>query len=144
MPATQSRYTALAVHWADRPDHPEFLAVEGRLLLFDTLEIARQTVPRFGSGRQEVWDAAREVIQFLPAALPHSGAFNRISLYPGYDPYDVPNGFRAKGVYSEGRGRDWRSHIYWRHALEALVAWADQINARVGDACPSQEKGAAL
>ena len=131
MPSSQSRYTAAAVHWADAPDHPEFLAVEGKILLFDTLDIARQTIPRLGSGRMERWDSDQESLTLLPELPAGSGGFNKISLFHGYDPYDVPNGFRAKGVYSEAVGRDWRHHIYWSHALKPLIAWADALNARL-------------
>jgi hypothetical protein len=122
MPDSNSRYAAVGVHWADRPQSPEFLAVEGRLVLFDTAEIARQTLPRLGAGRSESWDASQETVHFTPAV---AGGFNALSIFTGYDPYDVPNGFRAKGIYSEAKGLDWRRHVYWRHVLEPLVAWAD-------------------
>ena len=119
-----SRYAAVGVYWADRPETPEFLAVDGRIVLFDTLEIGRQTIPRLGSGRAESWDAKQETVSFSP---PQNKGFNRLALFSGYDPYDVPSGFRARGIYSEAAGRDWRSHVYWRHVLEALIAWADGV-----------------
>lgn len=120
-----SRYTAIGVYWADSPGTPEFLAVEGKVVLFDTLEIARQTLPRLGAGRADLWDLSREQITFVPSS---PTGFNRLALFTGYDPYDVPNGFRSKGIYSEAAGRDWRSHVYWRHVLDTLIAWADGVN----------------
>jgi hypothetical protein len=120
-----SRYAAVGIYWADRPDTPEFLAAEGKVVLFDTAEIARQTLPRLGAGRAESWDAARETVTFSP---PVSNGFNRLAVFTGYDPYDVPAGFRSKGIYSEALGRDWRSHVYWRHVLDVLIRWADQVS----------------
>lgn len=119
-----SRYCAVGVYWADRPDAPELLAVEGRMVVFDTLEIARQTLPRLGGGRPEIWDAAKETVSFLPIA---PTGFNRLAIITGYDPYDVPTGLRSKGILSEAHGRDWRRHVYWRHVLEPLIAWADAL-----------------
>ena len=124
MPASERRYVAVGVYWADRSDRPEFLAVEGRLVVFDTAELASQVLPRLGVGRIEQWDAARETLAFTP--LVRRG-FNRLALFTGYDPYDVPNGFRALGIYSEAEGRDWRHHVYWRHVLETLIAWAEGL-----------------
>ena len=120
-----SRYAAVGVYWADRPETPEFLAVDGRMVVFDTAEIARQTLPRLGAGRAESWDAARETVSFAP---PLVTGFNRLAIFTGYDPYDVPNGFRSKGIRSEARGLDWRWHVYWRHVLDPLVAWADGLD----------------
>ena len=120
-----SRYCALGIYWADTPETPEILAVEGKVVLFDTVEIARQTVPRLGCGRQEIWDVSRETLRFEPET---KSGYNRIALITEYDPYDVPNGMRAKGIRSEARSLDWRWHVYWRHVLEVIITGRTHLN----------------
>ena len=122
-----SRYAAVGIYWADRPETPEFLAVDGRMVIFDTAEIARQTLPRLGAGRAESWDAAQEVVSFSPHHK--SVGFNRLAIFTGYDPYDVPGGFRSKGIRSEAHGLNWRWHVYWRHVLDPIIAWADGLTS---------------
>jgi hypothetical protein len=110
MPASLSRYCIVLVHYADRPGGSgQPLCVEGKVVIFDTLEQARDVVPRLGGARMEAWDRDREVIYFTP--LVRTG-FNKLTIATGYDPYDVPNGWRAMGVYSEAAGRDWRHHCH--------------------------------
>jgi hypothetical protein len=124
MPATERRYCCVGVHWADAPDSPEILMVEGKVVVFDTLPLAREVIPRLFSGRQHAWDATQEVLFALE--LSRTG-FNRLSIFTGYDPYDVPGGMRSKGVWSEAEGRDWRYHVYWNHELDVLLSWADTM-----------------
>jgi hypothetical protein len=125
MPNSENRYVVLGVYWADNPDTPEFLAVEGKIVVFDTLWTAQSFVPLLGSGRATHWDAAKEDCRFSP--LVRRG-FNRIAIFTGYDPHDVPNGFRAKGIYSESATREWKNHMHWGEALTPLQAWADKLN----------------
>lgn len=129
MPATDRRYCVCGVHWADAPDAPEFLAVDGKIVLFDTLEQARDVLPALGRGRFSAWDADRETLFFTPLVRPGEG-FNRLAIWTGYDPFDVPNGFRSKGVWSEAQGRDWKHHVHHREVLPVLLAWAQKFETR--------------
>ena len=131
MPATERRYCIIGVHWADNGDKPELLAVNGQIVIFDTANIARETLPRLYAGRRHVWDAAEETLTAIDFSV---AGFNRLSIWTGYDPYDVPNGFRQKGIYSEAESRDWKHHVYWRHVLPELLAWADDMEAKRLDA----------
>lgn len=117
-------YCVIAVHWADSPGGFEFLAIDGQIVIFDTLSIAQETLPRLMAGRLHRWDAEKEILYCLDLS---PGGFNRLAIWTGYDPYDVPNGFRARGVYSEAHGRDWRHHVLWAHTLSGLLAWADSF-----------------
>jgi hypothetical protein len=128
MPATDRRYCIVGIHWADCPDKPEILAIDGQVVVFDTVAVAQNVIPRLGAGRIEHWSADRETLLFSP--LCKVGGFNRLSIWTNYDPYDVPNGFRAKGVYSEAEGRDWKHHAYWHHVLPAILAWADDLSVK--------------
>lgn len=124
MPATDRRYCVVGIYWANNPTTPEFLAVEGKIVVFDTVQCAREVIPSLAPGRVEYWDVTQEICAFSPLSRQ---SFNRIAIFTGYDPYDVPSGFRSKGVWSEGEGRPWRRHVYWRHVIEILTAWGDRL-----------------
>lgn len=125
MPATDRRYVTVGIHWADNPDNPEFLAVEGKIVIFDTLAEAQEILPALMPGRLHLWDGEQETL--YACDLQKTG-YNRLSIWKGYDPYDVPNGFRSKGVYSEGEGRDWKYHVHMSQVIRALLKWADDMN----------------
>jgi len=126
MPASLSRYCIVGLFYADSGDQPDFLSFEGRLVTFDTLQIAQDFLPLLGGGRLYSQDVARETFTFSPISRK---SFNRAVIYTGYDPYDVPNGFRTKGVYSEGHGQDWKHHVYWGHVRLEMMAWAEALEA---------------
>lgn len=119
-------YCVVGVHWADAPDQPEFLAMDGKIVVFDTLAVAREVLPRLFAGRLHRWDATKETL-FALQLHAGKGTFNRLAIWTSYDPYDVPNGFRAKGVYSEAHGLDWKHHVLWAHVLEPMLLWADSF-----------------
>lgn len=126
MPDSSPRYCAIGVFWADNPDAIEVLCIEGKVVLFDTVQAAREVIPRLGSGRIECWDATQEKVTFVPMVT--ARGFNRLWLLTNYDPYDIPNGLRRLGIWSEAKGRDWKYHTIAWHVIGALVAWADQTN----------------
>jgi len=128
MPDSNPRYVALALHWPHAGDTPGFLTLEGKLVLIDTLDLARWVAPALAPGRLAHWNAAGDEVAFSPLSLT---VFNRISLCYGYDPYDVPGGFRREGIWSEGKGRDWRYHVPYFHVKEYLFAWAEQMAIQI-------------
>ncbi|MCW3053300.1 MAG: hypothetical protein JWN14_2470 [Chthonomonadales bacterium] len=127
MPASLSRYCIVGLFYADSGDKPDFLSFEGKLVTFDTLEIAQDFLPMMGGGRPCAEDVSRETFSFSPISR---RSFNRAVIYTGYDPYDVPGGFRTKGVYSEAHNRDWRWHVYWGHVRLEMMAWANALEAQ--------------
>ncbi len=129
MPRSESRYCIVGIHYADAPDKPEILAINGQVVVFDTLNMAREVLPRLSAGRPEFWDKTREVVCFSPL-LRAPDSFNRLSIYTGYDPYNCPNGFLSKGIRSEAVGLDWKNHVYWRHVLPQMLLWADNLAAK--------------
>lgn len=127
MPESKPRYVCLRVYYGDS-DRPQFLCANGKLVVFDALEHAQTSLEAFGSGlRLPHWDAARETLFFSPLART---GFNRLELWTDYDPYDVPNGFRSLGIWSEGAGRAWRYHVMWHEVYQGILQWADDLNAR--------------
>lgn len=127
MPASLSRYCIVGLFYADSGDQPDFLSFDGKLVTFDTLEIAQDFLPLLGGGRLYMQDVASETFSFSPISR---RSFNRAVIYTGYDPYDAPNGFRAKGVYSEAHGRDWQHHVYWGQVRREMMAWAESLEAQ--------------
>lgn len=123
MPATDRRYVVLGLYYAEQPDKVQLLGIEGKIITFDTVAVAQQFVPRLGGGRLDAWDTAGESCWFTP--LVRQG-FNRVDILTGYDPYDVPNGARSAGIWSEAEGRDWRYHVHWCDIWRELMAWADR------------------
>ena len=44
MPDSKPTYCIVGIGWADRPDQTEFLAVKGKLVVFDNVAIAQETI----------------------------------------------------------------------------------------------------
>jgi hypothetical protein len=110
MPASDRRYCVLAVEYADKPGVPEILAAEGKVVLIDTLTMAKDVCERFGAGRQVFPSLDGETYHFSPLSI---RGYNKICIWTGYDPYDVPSGIMRLGIRSEAEGRDWRWHCHW-------------------------------
>jgi hypothetical protein len=117
-------YACAGIRWHDREGALQPLAVDGRLVLFDTATVCRSFIPRLGPGRFPMWTPDRETLFFSPI---DTEGFNAVVILTGYDPYDVPAGFRRMGIWSEGKGRDWRYHCQYGHVYKALMAWADKL-----------------
>jgi hypothetical protein len=122
MPASDRGYCVVGVFYPHAPDSVQLVAIDGKVLVWSTVEEARNVAPRLGAGRLEHWSADRETICWTPL---YRQGFNRASILTGYDPYDVPNGFRRMGIWSEAEGREWRSHILWTNVARELLDWAD-------------------
>ena len=129
MPDSEVRYCVIAMHYAGSEDKPEFLTVDGRIVIFDTLIQAQNFVPRMGAGRSDFWSADKETIYFSPTVL---RGYNSVSIWTGYDPYDVNTGFMRLGdrsIRSESKYQDWKYHIHVHEVFKQLIAFADQNSA---------------
>lgn len=117
---------ARAEHDAGRPRHyvacawypwgstkASLLAVGGKIVLFDTKQIAREFLPILGQGRVGSWSADGETLSFTP--LDPRG-MNQCILVTDYDPYNLPAQMPG-GILSETRLKEWRSHIMFSHAF---------------------------
>jgi hypothetical protein len=110
MPASDRRYCVLGIEWANNPGVPELLAVEGKIVVFDTLTNARDSAERLAAGREYFWTGNNEVIYYSPLSL---NGCNKISVWRNYDPFDTPVGMARLGIRSEAEGRDWKFHCHW-------------------------------
>lgn len=133
MPATNRRYVVVGIYWAHTPDKVQVLAINGQVVVFDTVEMARWVLPALSGGRMCHWSADQETITFSPM---QPKGFNRAVIITGYDPYDVPVGMGAVGIRSEAEYRDWHSHVFWRHVMEGMLAWADGIQSQPAAEAP--------
>jgi len=119
-----NRYCILAYYWAGNPK-AQFFAIDGKIVVFDTIEIARDYAPQLAPGRLPYWDVTEEICYFSP--LDPQG-FNRVDVVTGYDPYNVPVGFGTDyGVFSEAKSMAWKYHAYRLDAHEALMAFGKQM-----------------
>lgn len=89
------------------------LAVGGKIVLFDTKEIARNFLPYLGQGRFESWTPDGETLTFTPMV---ENGINKCTLVTDYDPYNLPAQMPG-GIRSETRLKEWRSHIMFSHAF---------------------------
>ncbi|WP_395089299.1 hypothetical protein [Armatimonas sp.] len=89
------------------------LAVSGKIVLFDTKQIAREFLPILGQGRASSWSADGETLVFTPV---DPKGINRCALVTQYDPYDLPAQM-PNAIRSETRLMPWRSHIMFTHAF---------------------------
>lgn len=90
---------------------PQLMTSHGKIVLFDTREIAQGVIPLLGAGRRYTWSADGDTITFLevdPAGV------NRAVILTEYDPYDLPPGMP---VPSETRLMDWRNHVMWSYVF---------------------------
>lgn len=130
------RYCILGVYWADKPRvyqpfalRTELEQVKPRVVVFDTIEMARAYAEFIGNGRLPLWDEMRESCFFSP--LDPAG-YNRIDVITGYDPYNVPAGYCGGMVGSEARSLDWKHHVGMLEATEAIKRFAKRTEgARV-------------
>lgn len=101
---------------------PQIMSVRGKIVVFDTPDIARQWMPRLGNGRVSGWDVGGDTVCFTPL---DTRGVNRACVLTDYDPYQAPAGLsipRADGggvyrIRSETHGREWKHHIIWSLAL---------------------------
>lgn len=89
------------------------LAVGGKIVLFDTKEIARNFLPILGEGRFASWSEDGETLVFTPF-LPEK--MNKVVLITDYDPYNLPAQMPG-GIRSETKLMGWKSHIMFAHAF---------------------------
>jgi hypothetical protein len=108
----ESRYCAVAVYPTGSRS-AQILSVGGRVVLFDTLEIARNFLPQLGTGRHTLWSGDGETA-FWPEL--DAQGISRADVVTGYDPYQLPGGM-PRGIASETRGREWRCHVMWSHVF---------------------------
>lgn len=86
------------------------MSSNGRVIVFDTREVAKNFLPMLGGGRPTTWKADGESCYWLPV---EKNALSRACVVTGYDPYDAPAGI--PGIRSEAHGMEWRCHIMWSH-----------------------------
>lgn len=89
------------------------LAVGGKIVLFDTKQIAREFLPILGQGRIPSWSADGETLSFTPI---DPRGMNKMVLVTEYNPYDLPAQM-PDGIRSETHGKEWRNHIMFSHAF---------------------------
>ena len=87
------------------------LSSDGRIILFDTLEVAKNVLPYLSEGRDTRF-LGDDRLLFVP---PLFDRINELMIISPYDPYDVPN--NEAGVRSETRFSDWRNHIMWSYVI---------------------------
>lgn len=117
-------YAVVGVYWAHSPDSCRILSVDGKIVIFDTPEMASDFLERLSGGRNTFYNSDREIAVYSPI---NPNGYNRASVLTGYDPYDVPyNVKNAVGVNSEAKNLDWRWHIHWSNVVKALRKFADK------------------
>lgn len=89
---------------------PSLMSHHGRVIVFDTPEMARNYLPQLGGGRPTRWKD-RDTAYWLP--LQPKGV-NRAVVLTDYDVYNLPPG---APIRSETRGRDWQRHVIWSQWL---------------------------
>ncbi len=112
-------------------DKPQLMSANGRVLIYDTPEIAKQVLPMLGNGRRALLSADGERVSFIPI---DPKSVNRAVVLTGYDPYNLPAGM---GFRSEARLQEWRRHIMWSYVFfdrGQMVRRADgtYANAAIG------------
>jgi hypothetical protein len=80
------------------------LSSNGKVIVFDTPDVARDVLGYLSEGRMCFWDSNREKLRFSPHII---GGVNEVALITNYDPYDAPEG------KSESRIHEWRHHVIW-------------------------------
>jgi hypothetical protein len=101
-------YAVIGVYHAGE-SKPSLLSGNGRVIIFDTPQMAIDFLPLLGRGRLTRWSDGGETASWLP--LEREG-INRASVLTGYDPYNLPPG---APVPSESPIREWRNHVHWMH-----------------------------
>ena len=103
---TAPGYAALGIYKAGQ-NKPSLLSVNGRVVVFDTPEMAKNVVPVLGEDRPCTFSADGESAYFLP--LDPNGV-NRVVVLTDYDPYNLPSGLPMR---SETRLTEWKGHVMW-------------------------------
>ena len=101
---------------------PQIMSAKGKVILFDTREVAINFAPKLADGRIDFWEADGETVSFAP--LDPKGV-NRACVLTGYDPFDAPiglniqsaDGKRVYKIHSEARGREWKHHVMFSHVF---------------------------
>lgn len=113
-------YPSGAAHSAGPVDPAEaassgarLMAVDGKIVLFDTVEIAQQWIPQLGMGRQTHFSRDGETAYWTPM---DPNGINRAVLLTGYNPHSLPPNMPG-GILSETLGREWRHHVMWSAAF---------------------------
>jgi hypothetical protein len=109
-------YSVIGV-WFQGEEHATLLAMDDKILVFDTPQMARDYLPRLGSGRRTLWDGEDNVCW---AELTPDG-INRAVVLWDYDPYDAPYG------RSESRLHEWQHHVIWTVAVLQEEAQRQQM-----------------
>lgn len=89
------------------------LSVGGKVVLFDTMQIAREFLPILGQGRMSHWSPDGETLVFTPV---DPSGMNKVVLVRDYDPYNLPAQM-PNGIRSETKSMQWRNHIMFTHAF---------------------------
>jgi len=103
-------YAAVGIYRSGQA-RPSLLSANGKVIVFDTPQMARHVLPLLGGGRIAAWDADKETVCFTP--IDPQGV-NRACILTGYDPYHLPAGLPLR---SETRLRAWRNHVMWQHVF---------------------------
>lgn len=93
----------------------------GKVVLFDTITMAREWIPQLSLGRPCVWSRNKETITFrLPPDVmqvgPANYGYDKACIITDYDPYNLPSGMPAD-LKSEVLGMAWKCHIMWSAAF---------------------------
>ena len=88
-------------------NRPSLMSAKGRVIVFDTPQMAIEFMPLLGGGRITRWSEDGETAFWSPLDL---RGVNRAAVLTGYDPYHLPPGAPTP---SESLIRGWRHHVHW-------------------------------
>ena len=81
-------YAVIGIYHAAE-DRPSLMSSDGRVIVFDTPQMAVEFLPLLGGGRITQWSADGETACWSPV---EPQGVNRASVLTNYDPYDMPPG----------------------------------------------------
>jgi hypothetical protein len=105
--SVENSFCAAAIKIGEE-DSYSILSSDDKIILFDSLEIARNTIPYLAEGRRYFWNEEKDILKFSPYLI---GYINEINIILGYDPFLAPYG------KSETRLMPWKNHIMWNYVF---------------------------